>query len=152
MADSLYLLDTDTLIFMIRALKAGSPGERQWELGRNVLARVREHMSEGVRVCVSAVTVSELEFGAAVATHPIRERRAVSKILSPFELLEYDAVNAPRHYGEIRAALRASGNRIGAMDLMIAAHVRSVGATVVTNNIKEFQRVAGLRCVNWPVA
>jgi tRNA(fMet)-specific endonuclease VapC len=73
----------------------------------------------------------------------------VTKILAPFELFDYDAVMAPRHYGEIRAQLDGAGIPIGAMDLLIAAHARALGATLVTNSTAEFTRVDGLRCENW---
>jgi tRNA(fMet)-specific endonuclease VapC len=147
MAATVFILDTDTLIFIIRGLKhqrgtSTSKAER-------ILERIRHEQAGGARVGVSAVTASELEFGTCRSAQPMTERRAVSKILAPFELLDYDAVSAPRHYGEIRAQLEAAGVPIGAMDLLIAAHARALGATLVTNSTTEFSRVAGLRCENW---
>ncbi len=95
------------------------------------------------------VTVCELEYGATKSQHPERERKAVYKVLSPFELQDGDAVNLPRHYGEIRNQLEEAGKPIGAMDLMIAAHARSLGATLITNNKSEFKRVKNLPVQDW---
>ncbi len=64
-------------------------------------------------------------------------------------LLDFDAINGPTHYGRIRQELEQKGEAIGAMDLFIAAHVLSLDATLVTNNLSHFQRVSGLKVANW---
>jgi len=149
MAATTYLLDTNILVFLLRYLKSQYCGTEQQQKARRVLARVRENTDAGVPVFVSAVTVSELEFGAAKSRNPSRERRALSKALAPFATVPYDTVRAPRAYGEIRAYLENTGTPIGAMDLMIAAHAHALGAALVTNNRREFDRVPALTCEDW---
>jgi len=100
-------------------------------------------------VGLSAVTVSELEFGARHSGNYDDEIAAVSKVLTPFELYEYDAISCPRHYGRIRHELETTGQAIGSMDLLIAAHAFALGATLVTNNDAHFSCVGGLKVVNW---
>ena len=150
MPANLYMLDTNALVLLVRSLRArpGAPPSVR-EKGARILARTREAIEAGAAVGVSAITVSELEYGASKSTRSVRERRAVSRILAPFELLDYDAVRTPRHYGQIRATLEARGTPIGAMDLLIAAHAMAAGATLVTSNAGEFGRVEGLRCEDW---
>ena len=101
---------------------------------------------------VSAITVSELEFGACRSGKYPAEIAAVHKILTPFEVADYDAVACPLHYGRIRHELEICGAAIGGMDLMIAAHAFALGAIVVTNNVAHFSRVNGLQVVNWLAA
>jgi tRNA(fMet)-specific endonuclease VapC len=100
-------------------------------------------------VGLSAVTISELEFGARRSGDYEAEVAAVRKVLAPFDLYDYDAVLCPQHFGRIRAELEARGATIGSMDLLIAAHALALDATLVTNNDAHFSRVAGLRVVNW---
>lgn len=69
-------------------------------------------------------------------------------LLADIEILPFDA-GAAEGYGEIRAELERKGKPIGPLDMMIAGHARSLGYTVVTNNIKEFERIEGLRLENW---
>jgi len=149
MAAGLYMLDTDTLVFMIRGLKLTDRSSTRYMKARRVRRRIQRHLRAGATVGVSMVTVCELEYGAGKSAHPEKERRAVSKILAPFTVLECDAVRMPRHYGEVRCILEKAGTPIGAMDLMIAAHARAQGATLVTNNIDEFKRVEGLKVESW---
>jgi tRNA(fMet)-specific endonuclease VapC len=149
MAASVFMLDTDMLIFIIRGLKRQRTAAASFGKAERILDCIRREQAAGARVGVSAVTVSELEYGTCRSKQPIRERHAVTKVLAPFELFDYDAVSAPRHYGEIRAQLEAVGVPIGAMDLLIAAHARALGAILITNNTAEFARVNGLRCANW---
>jgi tRNA(fMet)-specific endonuclease VapC len=147
MAAATFMLDTDTLVFVVRGLRQQQRAHAS--RAERILARIRSAQAAGAAVGVSAVTVSELEYGTCRSAQPVTERRAVAKILAPFELFDYDAVSAPRHYGEIRAHLEAAGVPIGAMDLLIAAHARALGATLVTHNTAEFTRIEGLRCENW---
>ena len=149
MAAALYMLDTDILVFMIRGLKDPDRASARHVKAQRIRRRIQRHLRAGATVGVSMVTVCELEYGAGKSSHPERERRAVSKILAPFALLDCDAVHVPRHYGEIRCMLEKAGVPIGAMDLMIAAHAHAQSATLVTNNEDEFRRVEGLKVVNW---
>ena len=148
--DRIYMLDTNILIFMLRGLKASDPSPQRVSAQR-VRDQIVTHMNAGATVCVSAITICELEYGAGKSQHPERERKAVYKVLAPFVLLEFDPVSLPRHYGEIRNQLEKAGNSIGAMDLMIAAHALSIGATLITNNTSEFERVPHLAVQDWSV-
>jgi tRNA(fMet)-specific endonuclease VapC len=99
-------------------------------------------------VCVSAITRSELEFGVAVSPRQERDKRNLSIFLEHIEVLDYPS-EASTDYAEIRAFLKKRGTIIGANDLLIAAHARCLGLTLVTNNIREFGRVPGLKIENW---
>jgi tRNA(fMet)-specific endonuclease VapC len=144
-----FLLDTDTLIFMIRGLKEGGRQQSRRERALELVERCRQAQKDGHAVGVSAVTVSELEFGARNSDRYEEEIAAVQKVLTPFEVYDYDAVSCPRHYGRIRHELERAGQTIGAMDLLIAAHGLSLDATLVSNNLAHFQRVPGLRVTDW---
>ena len=143
----IFLLDTDTLIVAIRGLKSAKAAERKRAEG--IVQRCQQAMAKGDRVAISAISVSELEYGACRSGQYSAEMAAVQKILSPFDLFDYDAVNCPPHYGQIRHDLESRGMAIGAMDLLIAAHGVALGATVVTNNVAHFSRVKGLQVANW---
>ena len=145
----IFLLDTDTLIFMVRGLK---PNRRaaQRQRAQKLLDRCRQAQAEGDTVALSAVTVSELEFGAQNSADYVAEIAAVRKVLTPFEIYDYDAVSCPAHYGRIRHELDGKGQTIGSMDLLIAAHALALDASLVTNNLAHFSRVPGLKTVNWP--
>ena len=146
-----YLLDTDMMIFMIRALRKPKANASAKRKANRVIQRIKHETAKGVVVGVSAITVSELEYGVANAECSERERRAVYKVLAPFEWYEYESENAPKHYGRVRRELEDKGTPIGAMDLLIAAHALSLGAVLVTNNTSEFGRISGLHCENWTV-
>ena len=145
----IYLFDTDTLIFMIRGSKTSNRNQTNRERAQTLVKRCRESQLAGHTLAVSAISVAELEFGARLAENVDRELQAIHKILSPFELLDFDAVNAPARYGNIRHELESIGQPIGAMDLLIAAHSVSIQATLVTNNTAHFSRITGLSIENW---
>lgn len=149
MTSSAYLLDTDILVFMLRGLRPDKADAPRGQSASRIRDRMRHMLDDGHRVCVSTISLCELEYGAARASMQERERRALTKVLAPFERLDADSVLLPRHYGEIRLHLEREGSPIGAMDLLIAAHARSAGAILVTHNLREFQRVPGLRVENW---
>jgi tRNA(fMet)-specific endonuclease VapC len=144
----IYLLDTDMLIFMIRGVK---PSRRaaQRERATELVARCRQAQADGDRVGLSSVTVSELEFGDRRSGQYEQEISGVDKLLSPFDLYDYDCISCPKYYGQVRHELEAKGASIGSMDLLIAAHALSLDATLVTNNIAHFARVPGLQTANW---
>jgi tRNA(fMet)-specific endonuclease VapC len=77
-----------------------------------------------------------------------RNRAALEQFLLPLEILDYGAT-AAFHYGKIRARLEKAGTSIGPLDTLIAAHAKSLNATLVTNNLGEFRRVAGLKVEDW---
>ena len=144
----IYLLDTDTLVFMVRGLKSGRrPAEQQ--RARGLVQRCRRAQSSDDSVGLSAVTVSELEFGARCSGRYEAEISAVRKLLMPFVIYDYDSVSCPPHYGRIRHDLETRGQTIGSMDLLIAAHTLSLDATLVSTNLAHFSRVAGLIAESW---
>ncbi len=147
----IHLLDTDMLIYLIRGLKSSRrPAQRQ--RAQELVHRCRRLQSAGDAVGLSAVTISELEFGARASGQYDSEMAAVRKVLTPFEIYDYDAVSCPPHYGRIRHELENKGATIGSMDLLIAAHALALDATLVSNNVAHFSRVKGLKTVNWLVA
>ena len=95
-----------------------------------------------------AYTIAELEYGAAKNQYPDRNHAALTQFLIPLEIVQFDE-NAASFYGNLRATLERSGQIIGAMDLLIAAHALSLNLTLVTNNTKEFNRVQNLTLENW---
>jgi len=129
-----YMLDTNTCIYIIRRRPA------------SVIERLRE--AEPADVGVSAITVSELEYGAAKSSRPAQSYFALARFLAPLEIAPYDH-RAAHAYGPIRAELEAGGRVIGPLDLLIAAHARALGAVLVTNNKREFRRIPGLAVENW---
>ena len=145
---AVYLLDTDTMVFLIRGRKAG-PGTDVRSRADRILDGVRGAQARGDTVAISAITRAELEYGAVKSTDPQRERSALDLVLAPFEELAFDASACARDYGTVRTTLEAAGMAIGAMDLLIAAHARALKATLVTNNERHFGRVDGLLTENW---
>ena len=128
-----YLLDTNILSDLIR-----HPQGRIAEQIR----RVGE-----TEVCTSIVVAAELRYGAA--------KRGSAKLSAQLEAvlgaLEVLPLEAPtdEEYGAIRTQLELAGTPIGGNDLLIAAHAKALGFTVVTDNEREFSRVDGLACANW---
>lgn len=128
-----YLLDTNVLIALLRG---ASP-------------QLRDRMSaHDGQLAVSSVTTSELFCGVSRSAHPDHNRRAVEGLLPFVDELPFDRA-AAEHSGDIRADLARRGTPIGAYDVLIAGHARSRGLTVVTNNRREFERVAGLLIEDW---
>ena len=146
----LYVLDTDTIIFMLRGLKAPARQRARRDKALALVARCREAQAKGDVVGLSAITVSELEFGAYNSGDYDSEIAAVRKLLVPFEVFDYDGATCPPHYGRVRHELEQAGQAIGAMDLLIAAHALALAATLVTNNLAHFQRISGLSVTRWP--
>lgn len=97
---------------------------------------------------VSSVTVMELLYGVERSAQPQRNLAEVEGFIARLEVLDYDSA-AAAHTAQIRAELKKAGTQIGPYDQMIAGHARSRGLVVVTNNTREFQRVAGLRLEDW---
>ena len=99
-------------------------------------------------VCISSITYAELVHGVEKSAAVDKNRLALCVLLANIEILDFD-VNAAESYGKIRADLEKKGTPIGPLDMMIAGHARSLGYTVVTNNVKEFKRVNDLKIENW---
>lgn len=128
-----YLLDTNIVIYVIKR----RPVE--------VMSVFNENAG---RMAISAITLSELFHGAEKSAKVSRNLVVVEEFASLLEVLPYTA-KASQHYGAIRSALEKAGRPIGVNDLHIAAHARSEGLTLVTNNLGEFERVPGLLTENW---
>lgn len=128
-----YMLDTNIVIYVIK--------RRPIE----ALATFNKHAGQ---MCISAITLAELIHGAEKSAMPERNLQQVDDFTSRLEVLDYSNKSAA-HYGDIRATLEKAGETIGVNDLQIAAHARSEGLILVTNNLREFERVSGLRTENW---
>jgi tRNA(fMet)-specific endonuclease VapC len=131
---SLFLLDTDICSYV---MKRSHPA---------LLTKLRNTDLE--RIAISVVTEAELLYGIELSANPKLVRSAFDGFMEHVRVLEWGRSQAG-HYAEIRAYLHKRGEMIGANDLLIAAHGRSLGATIVTNNEKEFRRVHGLKVENW---
>ena len=133
-----YLFDTDTCISL---LDGREPDKQQ-----NILNRLeRLHRPE---IFLSTVTVSELSFGVENSRFRKANLAALDAFLLDFRVMPFDET-AAREAGRVRAELEKKGRRIGAMDTLIAAHAKSLGLPVVTNNVADFSRVRGLKVENW---
>ncbi len=127
-----YMLDANIVSDLIR-----NPAGRAAQ-------RVRAAANE---ICVSVVVAAELRYGCAEKGSQ-RLLRRVEDFLAEAPVLPFD-VPADKNYGGLRAGLEAAGRSIGPNDLLIAAHASAVGATIVTANVDEFRRIAGLNAENW---
>ncbi|WOG28382.1 type II toxin-antitoxin system tRNA(fMet)-specific endonuclease VapC [Endozoicomonas sp. 8E] len=128
-----FLLDTDISIYVIKR----RPAELQSVF----------NAYDG-QIAISSITLSELLHGVEKSANPKKNRDNVESFVSRLEVLEYTP-KASAHYGDIRANLEREGLVIGVNDAHIAAHARSEGLIAVTNNVREFERVKGLRVENW---
>ena len=129
-----YMLDTDTCSYI---MKRSSPP---------LLRRLRA--VPVTDVCMSVITKSELLYGVEVSPRRTQDVAALAAFLPYVEVLDFPDA-AASHYAEIRADLKKRGALIGANDLFIAAHARSLGLMLITNNTAEFGRVKGLAIENW---
>ena len=119
------------------------------DLIRNPQGRAAKRIAKAGEesICTSIVVAAELRYGCAKRGSE-RLLRAVEGLLAEIEILPMD-VPADDEYGKIRSELEAAGKPIGSNDLLIAAHARAVGATIVTADTGEFKRVRGLKVENW---
>lgn len=129
-----YMLDTDTSSYIMK--------------GKSDAVDMRLSQVPVNSVCISAITLSELKFGIAVSPRPQANQAALNALLRILPAWDFPA-GAAQDYAEIRADLKTRGTPIGPNDMLIAAHARHLGLTLVTNNTREFGRVAGLRIENW---
>ena len=126
-------------------------------LDTNICIYTIKNKPEGVRaafnahegqLCISAVTHMELVFGAERSSAPLANLQVVEGFCARLQVLPFDMA-ARAQTAQIRAALAAKGTPIGPYDTMIAGHARSLALVLVTNNLREFERVEGLRTANW---
>ncbi len=99
-------------------------------------------------ICISSVTLAELRFGVAKSQYQHKNQIALDEFILPLEVAPFDE-RAALYYGALRAELEKQGMPIGSLDTMIAAHALSLDVSLVTNNTKEFQRVIGLKLLDW---
>jgi tRNA(fMet)-specific endonuclease VapC len=128
-----FMLDTNIVIYVLK--------RRPIEL----LEVFNRHAGQ---MCISSITLAELLHGVEKSSMPDHNLLKVEDFISRLEVLSY-GTKAASHYGEIRADLERKGTPVGVNDLHIAGHARSEGLTLVSNNIREFERVEALRVVNW---
>lgn len=128
-----YLLDTNIVIYVLK--------RRPIE----VLSVFNQNAS---RMAISAITLSELYHGAEKSIKVSENLAAIEDFCSRLDVLPYGS-KAAQHYGAIRAGLEKLGQPIGVNDLHIAAHARSEGLVMVTNNVGEFAKVPALQVENW---
>jgi tRNA(fMet)-specific endonuclease VapC len=128
-----YMLDTNIVIYVLK---------------RRPIDVLDIFNRQAGNMCISTITLAELIHGAEKSVQPERNLRQVEDFISRIHVLAYDA-KAANHYGNIRSTLELRGTPIGVNDLHIAGHARSEGLILVTNNLKEFERVEALRLENW---
>lgn len=128
-----YMLDTNIVIYVIKH----KPVQVAHIFNQNA-----------GKMCVSSITAAELYYGAEKSQFPAQNTRIIEDFLSRLEVLPYTEKTAS-HFGNIKAMLSKQGTLIGENDLHIAAHARSEGVVLVSNNLREFDRVEGLRLENW---
>ena len=127
------MLDTNICIYVIKNRPL------------NVLKRFNEHVGQ---MAISSITLAELLHGCEKSQKVEHNTRQVEDFCSRLEVLDYGD-KAAQHYGSIRSELEKKGQVIGVNDLHIAGHARSESLILVSNNLKEFERVSGLRTENW---
>ncbi|WP_201757210.1 type II toxin-antitoxin system VapC family toxin [Colidextribacter sp. OB.20] len=128
------MLDTNICIYVMK------------KRPENVLRRFQKELYSGL--CISSITLAELEYGMKHSSDPVRNEQALLRFLAPMNILPF-GLAAASEYGEIRAYLQSQGTPIGPLDMLIAGHARSEGMILVTNNGKEFERVPDLVLENW---
>lgn len=128
------MLDTNICIALIKQKPSG------------VLKRFNDFQVGDI--CISSVTLAELRYGVAKSQFQEKNQAALDDFILPLEIVVFDE-SAASYYGALRASLERKGTPIGAMDLMIGAHALSQNLTIVTNNVREFNRIPNLVVVDW---
>jgi len=130
----MWLLDTNICIYLI---KKRPPSV----LDRLRTLNIRE-------VAISSITLAELEFGVAKSAKPEVNAQALAAFVAPLGVEPFEDVAAAA-YGDVRAQLERARTPIGSLDMLIAGHALSLDATLVTNNEREFRKVAHLKVQSW---
>ena len=129
-----YMLDTNICIYIIK------------KKPESVLRNMKANMEKGL--AISAITLAELLHGVEKSAYPEKNMLALNQFLSIMDILAFDDM-AAAEYGKIYANLQRQGTPIGVMDMLIAAHAKSKDLIIVTNNVREYERVEGLEIENW---
>ncbi len=131
-----YLLDTNICIYLI---KQKPP-------------KVLKHFKTQAigDIGISSITLAELRYGVSKSQHGEKNREALDEFILPLEIADFDE-KAAAVYGTVRSDLEKAGKPIGSMDMLIGAHALSLGATLVTNNTKDFKQIKNLKIVDWSV-
>ena len=128
-----YMLDTNICIYVIKSRPAG----------------LRERFNSlADQLCISAITLAEIIYGAEKSARPVENLAIIEQFVARLDVLSFGE-RAATHYGQLRAELERAGHPVGIHDMMIGGHARSEGLTLVSNNLREFQRMEGLRLENW---
>ena len=128
-----YLLDTNIVIYVMK---------------RRPIEVLETFNQNASRMAISAITLSELHHGTEKSERVAQNLEVIEEFASRLEILPYKE-KASQHYGSIRSVLEKSGQVIGVNDLHIASHARSEGLVLVTNNVREFERIPALAVENW---
>ncbi len=128
-----YMLDTNICIYILK---------------NRPVALLDRFDQEAERLCISTIVLSELHYGAEKSARHANNLHAIEQFVARLDVLPFTA-RAAAHHGDIRAQLERAGQPAGAFDMLIGAHARSEGLIVVTNNMREFVRMPGLRVENW---
>ena len=128
-----YMLDTNICIYVMK----------------NYPPKLRSRFENlSAHLCISTITFAELCYGAEKSARRAQSMQDIDEFSERLEVLDF-SVGAARHFGEIRAHLERDGRPASSSDMLIGAHARSEGLTLVTNNRREFDRIPGLRVENW---
>jgi len=128
-----YMLDTNTCIYVMKNHPAGL---------RERFNRLAEQL------CMSSITLGELRYGVEKSARPLENLQTLEHFAARLDVLSFSP-KAARHYGQMRAELERAGTPVGPHDMLIGAHARAEGLIIVTNNIREFARMPGVRAENW---
>ena len=129
-----YLLDTNICIYLIKQ--------------KPIKVFERFQMFDVGLIGISSITAAELQYGVYKSSFPEKNDAALQEFLIPLEILPFNS-EATVPYGKIKTQLERAGRTIGPLDMLIGAHAISLDAILVTNNLKEFSRIEGLKTENW---
>ena len=128
-----YMLDTNICIYVMK----------------NYPLDLREKFNSlAEQLCISSITLGELHYGAEKSARRVDNLTAIEHFVARLDVLPFEA-KAAAHYGQVRAELERAGTPCGPHDMQIGGHARSEGLMVVTNNMREFSRMPGIRAESW---
>jgi tRNA(fMet)-specific endonuclease VapC len=129
-----YMLDTNICIYLIK------------QKPEKVLRHFKAHSVGDIGI--SSITLAELRYGVERSQQVQKNRQAIEDFTLPLEIAAFDEA-AAEVYGSVRAGLEQAGTPVGSMDILIGAHALSLGVTLVTNNLREFEKIKNLKVVDW---